>query len=431
MAEAVEKGIKEFSFIAPSRFSDYRELLKYLSTHQTHLYAKVSKDLNIDMPLADGPAFFRFRRQDDGDVKIGDKVFFKGFTGEVKEGRTKITVSNVLEIDMPMDETDTVKPSVKMKLNAKELKLAIHEAEFAIALHNVGVLKLGDIELPLAVKEVAYIDELQTKLQRWRELDGVLDKMHVSKSFDLSTVSQGQSQLIDLLIETIGRGNTIKIPGQKTAVLIMEISNITLLIWCAAGSDGTCAFGDFFDKTIAFSYKKNENEAVNVSPYSYLQFDRLWERIDNIDYDGLIGSAQRAADEDPFCYDMIIQDVLAMISAADNVKDVDIERSEKLLEEAAKLNRWLSERDVVQERAVVHSINKLQIVKRQRLFTDDENKELESLNALEEIDDSMRFAILLLMDKAQDAKALFESFTDELQSYIKRYPIWRFYIDMV
>ena len=431
MAEAVEKGIKEFSFIAPSRCSDYRELLKYLSTHQTHLYAKVSKDLNIDMPLADGPAFFRFRRQDDGDVKIGDKVFFKGFTGEVKEGRIKITVSNVLEIDMPMDETDTVKPSVKMKLNAKELKLTIHEAEFAIALHNEGVLKLGDIELPLAVKEVAYIDELQTKLQRWRELDGVLDKMHVSKSFDLSTVSQGQSQLIDLLIETIGRGNTIKIPGQKTAVLIMEISNITLLIWCAAGSDGTCAFGDFFDKTIAFSYKKNENEAVNVSPYSYLQFDRLWERIDNIDYDGLIGSAQRAADEDPFCYDMIIQDVLAMISAADNVKDVDIERSEKLLEEAAKLNRWLSERDVVQERAAVHSINKLQIVKRQRPFTDDENNELESLNALEEIDDSMRFAILLLMDKAQDAKALFESFTDELQSNIKRYPIWRFYIDMV
>ena len=84
----------------------------------------------------------------------------------------------------------------------------------------------------------------------------------------------------------------------------------------------------------------------------------------------------------------------------------------------------------VLERATVHSINKLQIVKRQRPFVDDEIKELEKLNALEEIDDPMKFAILLLMDKTQDAKALFESFTDEIQSSIKRYPIWRFYMDM-
>ena len=45
----------------------------------------------------------------------------------------------------------------------------------------------------------------------------------------------------------------------------MEISNVKLLLWCAANTEGVCKFGDFFDKSIRLSYKKSETECIDAS----------------------------------------------------------------------------------------------------------------------------------------------------------------------
>ena len=85
MKDAVKQGIKDFSFVAPTKFSDKLQFLKYLSTHRTYLYAKVSKELDIDMPLADGPSKLTFKRDDEGEVKVGDRVFFRNYRTEIKD----------------------------------------------------------------------------------------------------------------------------------------------------------------------------------------------------------------------------------------------------------------------------------------------------------------------------------------------------------
>lgn len=55
MEEALKKGIKDFSFIAPSKYADRLQLMKYMSTHSSYIYAKISKELDVDMPLSNGP----------------------------------------------------------------------------------------------------------------------------------------------------------------------------------------------------------------------------------------------------------------------------------------------------------------------------------------------------------------------------------------
>lgn len=427
MADAVKKGIKEFSFIAPSRFTGLQQLLKYLSTHSTYLYAKVSKDLNIEMPLADGPARFQFKRQDNGDVKVGDKVYFKGYTTEVRDGRFIITIADIITIDMPMDADDKIKPTVKMTTKAKYLKNAINEAEFALALNDTGVLSIGDVDIQLVVNEEEYVKDLRNRLERWKYVDNVLEKLHVTKPFDLSIVTEKQSKLIDLLIETIGKGNTIKIPGQQSTILTMEIGNINLLLWCAAAQDGTCALGDFFDKTIRIAYKINDEENVNVSPFSYLQNEHFWEKIDNIDYSSLIESAQEAANGHSFCYEMSNYDVLAMISAAYTLTESDNERSNMLLSEAFRLNEWLIANDPNQEMMKVHRINQMQILKRQRDLSNDEIKELNSVMGIDGLDDSIKVAVLLLLDRKKEAKVIYDQLPENEKVRLENFPIWKFY----
>lgn len=426
MADAFKKGYKDFSFIAPTKFSNQLELLGYLSTHGTYLYAKISKELNIDMPLSDGPAKMSFKREDSGEVKVGDRVFYNEYKSEIKEGRYIITIGDALTINLPMNKADKIGATVKYTASAKYLKEAIKEAEFVMTLNEVRSLNVGSANYQLELNEKNNFDDLQRKLAEWRALDVVLDKLHVTKPLNLDNITTEEARQIDLLIETIGKGKTVKVPGQHSTLLTMKISNVTLLLWCGVGKDDECAIGDFFDKTIRMAYNIGGNETVNVSPYSYLQLEKFWERIDNIDYDGLVESAKEAAEGHAFCYEMANYDVLSMISASDALENADIERSLKLLDEALKLNEWLINEDPKPEMKAVHLINKLQIYKRRRELEDEEKAELEAWLSDEKIDRTVKLGVYLLMDRRDEAMAIFDTLSEEDQKTMMGYPIWRY-----
>ena len=426
MEEALKKGIKEFSFIVPTKYADRLQLMKYLSTHSSYIYAKISKELDVDMPLSNGPGRFIFQRDDDGEVRVGDRVYFKGYHNEIKEGRIIIKIGNVMTINMPMDNTDMEQTTVKLTTKAKYLKESINEAEFGVALNDTGVLSVGKLDLKMNVHEKEYVEELRQKLMRWKELDNVLDKLHVTKPFDLTAITDGQGKLIDLLIETVGKGNMVNLPGQETTLLFWEIGNIKLLLWCAVGKDRMCAIGDFFDRSIRIAYKISEDETINVSPYSYLQLDKLWEKVDNIDFDSIIASAEEAARQHEYCYMMPNHDVLAMITAADALEKTDVERSKKLLEEALKLDEWLIEKEIKDKMRPLHIINKMQILKRQRELTADERQTLEDMLNEEFAEDMVKAGVSLLLDRQGDFQQLFEKMQEDEKKSVKEFPIWRF-----
>lgn len=426
MEEALKKGVKEFSFIAPSKYVDRLQLMKYLSTHSSYIYAKISKELDVDMPLSNGPGRFIFQRDDDGEVRVGDKVYFKGYHNEIKDGRIIIKIGNVMTINMPMDNTDVEQATVKLTTKAKYLKESINEAEFGVALNDTGVLSVGMLNLQMKVHEKEYVEELRQKLIRWKELDNVLEKLHVTKPFDLTAITDDQGKLIDLLIETVGNGNMVNLPEQETTLLLLEIGNIKLLLWCAVGKDGMCAIGDFFDRSIRIAYKISEDETINVSPYSYLQLDKLWEKVDNIDFDNIISSAEEAARQHEYCYMMSNYDVLAMITAADALEKTDVERSKKLLEEALKLDEWLIGKEPKDEMRPLHIINKMQIMKRQRELTADERQTLEDMLNNEFAGDMVKAGVYLLLDRQEEFQQLFETMQEDEKKSVKEFPIWRF-----
>ena len=426
IADAMKRGIRDFTFIAPGRFSGM-ELLKYLSTHETYFYAKVAEDLDIEMPLSDGPARLAFKREGDGDVKVGDKVFYKGYTSEIKNGRFVVTIADTITIDMPMDAADKVRATVKMTVKNHFLKDAINDAEFAVALNEVGVLTVGDVDLNLAVNEKDYVDDLRQRLVCWKDLDAVLNKLHVTKPFDLTKIKKDQGRLIDLLIDTIGKGHTVKLPKQQTTILTLEISNITLLLYCVVGKDDECVLGDFFDKTVNIAYKVNEKETVNVSPFSYLQNEHFWEKIDNIDYDNIVESAQEMAKNHEFCFQISNYDVLAMILASDAIEKYDAERSKKLLDEALKLDEWLLSNDPRPDFNLVHVINKMQIFKRQRELSIEELQQLEQILKKDNLEVPIKVAVKLLLDNQKEVDELFAALPDEDKDAMQAFPIWKFY----
>lgn len=425
--DVVKKGIKDFSFITPAQVTDRLKLMKYLSTHETYLYAKISKEFDVEIPISGGPARFAFMKEQDEEIKVGDRVFYKGYKNEIKNGRIIISVGNTLSIDLPMDSEDKVKSVVKFNSNSKYLKESIFEAEFAIALHDVGVLTIGKIKINLNVNESAIIEDLRKKLINWKALQNVLDKLHVTVPFDLTKITDEEGKLLDILIDTIGNGNTVKLPGQETALMLFEISNIKLLLWCVAGTDGNCAFGDFFDKTVQISYEYNGKDKIAASPYSYLKNENLWAKADNIEFAGVIPAAQEAVTNNTHCYELINLDVLAMIRAYDSLSSIDTVKGNNILQECYNLNEWLISTEPQIDRLPIHICNKMQIIKRQRKLSEKEIETLKALYVDSNVNQTIKFGILLLLDKHSESDVLFKKLTKEEQESIKGYPIWQFH----
>lgn len=119
-------------------------------------------------------------------------------------------------------------------------------------------------------------------------------------------------------------------------------------------------------------------------------------------------------------------DVLAMITAADALEKTDVERSEKLLEEALKLNDWLIGKEPKDEMRPLHIINKMQIMKRQRELTADERQMLEDMLNDEFAGDMVKAGVYLLLDRQEEFQQLFETMREDEKKSLKEFPIWRF-----
>ena len=425
MEDVCKKGIKEFSFIAPVYTSNKLKLFKYLSTHDTYLYAKLSKEYDIEVPISGGPMKFSIQRDLDVDVKAGGRVFYRGCKSKIENGRMILTIDKVMTIDLPMDDRDKRKPEVKFRSESKTLLGSIQEAEFSIALHESGTLSIGDLDFNIKVNEVESIERLKAKLERWKELHALLDKLHVTKPLDLSGITEEQDYHIGLLVETILKGKPIKLPGQKSTLMIFDISNVKLLLWCAANENGDCMFGDFCDHTIEISYKP-EDRSIIVSPYSYLQNERLWELSDNINYDDIVPSAEKVCSKDSFCYQMANYDVLSLIKASDNIFSSDENKSHKLLGAAADLCQWLIDNDPNMDYHLIHLVNKYQITKRQRPLNEDECQELDTYLQSDETTGILKAGICLLLERKELFEELFNSLQENEQTEMKNYPIWKF-----
>lgn len=430
MEDVIKDGIRNFSFVSPVKPSDRIQLMNYLSTHDTYLYANISKKPYIDFPIADGPMRFTFKRQEYCDVRIGDRVFYHGFTNEIKDGSMYVTVGGILTMIIPLEEKDRVNASVKIKTDSKYLKESIHEAEFVLALDKHKVLSFGDIDIKLGVNDNNLVEELHEKLLCWKDLQMVLDKMHVTKPFDLTAITPNQIHSINILIEALVEGKRIKFKKPENSILLFEIANVKLLLWCVVDKNGECAIGDFFDGAINISYLYQGKERINASIYSYLQNDNLWSKIDNVDYEGLLPSAIKSVDENAHCFELLNLDVLAMLSAADTLETEEPKKRSTLLEECYKLNDWLLKNDLEGDRLMVHKCNKMQIIKRQRAFDENEVSEMNQILENDDISNIYKAGFCLLLENKDGFNSYYNQLTDDEKQMLKKYPIWRYAKDL-
>lgn len=424
LEDAAAKGVRTFSFVVPPSHSDRMRMLHYVTTHQNYLYATVDADLQLEVPIND-TGIMRFSRDINQEVKVGDKVFYSSYKNDIEDGRIKIKIGKVLTISCPMVEEDKLPMEFKFKENVTLLDELIEKAELSIALVENGTLTVGDADINVATNNPQAVETYRELLPHWKELQQMLTKFHLNKQLDICTITPQQEPLIDLLIQTVGKGELAELPGQNTTLMLMSIGNLNLLVWLIANKEGKVAIGDYFDNSVQVSYKVSQEEIVPASLFSYLRNDQLWTKCDNIPYDQQIPDIEKFAAMHNHTYELANIDVLCMIAAADSLKNSNPERMNLLLERAFILNEWLLTNDKVTPTIEIHTVNKLQIEKRRRDLTNDEIEYLKSLIDAEQTPPFVKAGAAILLEDSAICDRWYKCMSKADQATMKKYPIWK------
>ena len=424
MDDARKRGINEFSFLMPTKIMSPIELMKYATTHTSFIYAKIDKDLDIEVPIADGPFSFKFRQDVKKEIAVNGKIFYDSYTNEIIDGKMIISINDFLILTLPLENKKEIKLEIKNHLNS--LKSSIKEHDFLLAIHDAGELTINGFTIKLKINEKNNIEQIRQKVFQWKRLQKVLEILHVNKDLDLSSITEEQGQFIDILIDTFLNKNSISIEKNENTILLQEISNVKLLMYIYTNSEGKGVLGDFFDHRIDIRYQVNASKTIKASPFSYLQNEDLWVKCDNIPYEMQISSYKNLGGDYEHIYELANLDLLSMIKAYDVVEKDDTHKRAQLLEAINNLDNWLLSTDKSDERHLIHTINHYQIIKRHRCYTEDEIDSIKSLYTNDEISMQIKVCLSLLLDDMQSFHTWYENCTDSEKTQLKSWPIWRF-----
>ena len=425
MDDARKRGINEFSFLMPTKIMSPIELMKYASTHTSFIYAKIDKDLDIEVPIADGPFSFKFRQDVKKEIAVNGKIFYDSYTNEIIDGKMIISINDFLILTLPLENKKEIKLEIKNHLNS--LKSSIKEHDFLLAIHDAGELTINGFTIKLKINEKNNIEQIRQKVFQWKRLQKVLEILHVNKDLDLSSITEEQGQFIDILIDTFLNKNSISIEKKENTILLQEISNVKLLMYIYTNSEGKGVLGDFFDHRIDIRYQVNTSKTIKASPFSYLQNEDLWVKCDNIPYEMQISSYKNLGGDYEHIYELANLDLLSMIKAYDVVEKDDTHKRVQLSEAINNLDNWLLSTDKSDERHLIHTINHYQIIKRHRCYTEDEIDSIKSLYTNDEISMQIKVCLSLLLDDMQSFHTWYKNCTDSEKTQLKSWPIWRFF----
>lgn len=425
--DAKRKHITSFTFLAPSANMNTMELMSYLSSHPSFLYAKVDDSLGIEVPISDGPMSFMFQKEMHADISVNGRVFYNSYLKEIKDGKTVISVGDFVTLTITTDGNDeAMRLDYKFESKATTLQDRIAEAEFVNYVHQYGYFNIGDLKLEVPINDQKYIEANNAELQNWLELRSLLRKLNVTKDLDIKGLTEKDNEHFNILVKTILKGQTLGLNVEEDTVVNLKVSNIQLLLWASRNKDGSCSVGDFFDGHISVVHQINDGTKVKVTPFSYLQKDNLWELCDNIPLGNIISYYDEIRQLHKHIYDIANHDILFMLKAYDAIDDKNFVRRKDLLEASSKLCQWLLKFNPAPERHVIYSLNNFQIIKRERQLSTEELGYLMGIISSGDIKPNVKVGACLLAEAKDEFHFFYDKCTDQERQEIESFPIWHF-----
>lgn len=344
-------------------------------------------------------------------VLIDGKILYEDFSIIRMAGqKTKIKISKGIEIYL-----EPTSPKIQFKFIGS-LREQILQMKFLIALAQKRNVQVGSISFQDSQPDLGShsVDEFIKHLDWLQRVQQTLDKLHVTKDLLLDELSSQSLKQLEYLVTGIMLNKPVPLSCGGIAGYL-ELANLKLLLMCKPShEDALYYISDFFETRNSYIHDDN-SDPIPISPYLILTKD-FFTSYDNMSFKQMAPSICSY----PLC-EMYRNRIIAFVLELLHFYDSDNQSDNIILNIAEELNLFV-QKDCL-ENTDVDIINLLQIKKRKRALTSEENKILLTLKSAEK-PFMFQLAANILLESFHEAELIFDKLDKCEKEEFLSYPIY-------
>lgn len=405
--------IESLTFNASGIGLKAQDIPRFISKHDFYLYAK-PEGLDIEIPI-DRITDAIVSKLVVGDVKVKDKTYFNLYTVQYVKGEPTIRIGKGVSLVHNRDNKKasiSFKPSGTLSEFIKDASLFLDVLESREISINGGKITFND---PITID----VASRKSSLAYYKDVKKMLELLGVTEELQIDSISpQDESNLKNFVGAVLyNRKIGFRNMTEKTFYGPFKIANLVIWIWAERNQEGQYSVQNFFSPHHIAMFTLDDVEHKNPIPASqFLFLDKsAFIYTSNMNYE-LIYQDVIQKELKPETVDRYISWFLDILRAYDE----QTQKDPILLGFAEKICDWLQTQEIADEKIML--LNKMQIVKRQRMLNPSEIVELAKLTVLECPPD-IRCGAYLLLDDKEMAQGCFDEIDRESRKTFLTYPI--------
>lgn len=426
--EDIKGDIESYKFDITCSSNNKYEAFKEMTSRSVFIYATLKGDKTQTLhPIGNSRCKLVLLNKDTQlPISVNGRQFYQTSAIQLIDGKEILVLGEgSIKIPLFLNESDSKDShDVCITPHFKTLNQEISGLEFILAVNENNGFSLGEYTMTMKTTSQDFISSAKERLVSSKRFKQVLDMLHVQEDFVIENLSDEDIKNINTLCQHYLDGIYISPDGKKESKQVrLKISNISLLFLCQydENTDKYEMHSAHDFSSFAFMAETISDKQVIRIPY-FLVFDRdTYNEVNNIDYSNFVNACYDLGKCNKKQIECINGHVLDML----NVYDKQIKKNAKLLQAAYDVCKWLTEVNEFDDYQLAHTLNLMQIIKRQRDLSKEEEDRLYGL--LDSTDDiQIKFAVNVLLGNKTAANRYFEKFDSRTKNWYIKMPIYHF-----
>ena len=356
----------EFTVIVENNKNPWNQI----TSSYRYLYAKTANGI---LPFKEGPCKLSFMTEREATIRIGERIYYKMVKAKYQSGKTSIIVGDSIEIFL--DEEGCIG---KIQINLTQSFIhRLVDLDFLLEAYRAKHFLFNNIEIDFVLSnDIIKEREKEEHLEVLKKLKNLFDTLHITKDLQLNKLKARDWNLLELLHSCLLYHKPYITKKKMEVLCQIKIQDICILLLTTEirAEKGRYHYRlkDFFEETVVFACKTDSGETYPASVFVAMTLERYCT-CSNINWGQQIPSFKEMIKDNPETFNLANMSILQILAAYDRTKN------KELISQAEKLQDWLMKETHSDLPCDLMTINKYQIIKRNREFTEKEQLEIRNV----------------------------------------------------
>ena len=428
LEELEKKGIIESIKIPLFGYGIRPKYPAAFNNYDVYMYAKL-KNSDVWLPLQGQPQHMIDKQLMQKNVSVDGKTFYDHYYIVHDGSSSTVLIGDSFRVKF----TDNV-PGCSMEYKAAHmLRTLLSDSSFMLAAIESNGFEVGGarIEFDKSRMDLSHfnVETQKNNLKTMKRFIQALDLQGCSDDLDLSKLTtEDYKSLNYIATSTIDHKPISGLRHDLPPVLTLTIGNLRFALWFKQSNKdpGTYTIYNALDYMKPMYTGVHDKNNLEV-PVSIIFDEEAYLTVSNIQFDKILPSFEKYQ-ATPYIYDISNSVMLLMISASDKAIGI---RKKELLDTAMDFAIWLESMpsDVWDRRISI--LNRLQIVKRLRTYSEEEFKELFQIAANSSENPPIMVGTNILLEHYKEANFWLKQMSEEEQAGFTKFPIFNLWKETI